>query len=147
MSNESDSFIQEVDDQVRADRMVAGLRKYGPWLAGLLVIAVLSAIGWEAWRNMQTSAARQQSDLLAAAQKQLHDGDASAAATAFATLSNTGPENYRVMAMMEHAAALEEQGDLQAALAGFDAAASAAKDDLLRDTARLRAAYLVADTQ
>jgi hypothetical protein len=51
------------------------------------------------------------------------------------------------MAKMGRAAALVEQGDLQAALAGFDAAAAGARDPIVRDMARLRAAYLAADTQ
>jgi hypothetical protein len=51
------------------------------------------------------------------------------------------------MAMMERAAALQAQGDLDGALAQFDAAAEAAPDQIMADTARMRAAYIVADTQ
>jgi hypothetical protein len=51
------------------------------------------------------------------------------------------------MARMEHAGVLQAQGDLQAAIAAFDAAAEAAGDESMRASAQLRAAYLVADTQ
>lgn len=147
MSDESDSFIQEVDERVRADRLMAMGKRYGPWALGALAAVLIGVIGWEFWQNHQRDEARKQSDAFAAAQQQFRAGNAQEAATAFETLSNQGPKNYRVLAMMERAAALQAQGDLQASIAEYDRAAEAASDPIMRDTARLRAAYLVADTQ
>jgi hypothetical protein len=48
---------------------------------------------------------------------------------------------------VQHAAVLQHQGDLDGALAGFDAAAERANDPVMRDTIRLRAAYIAAETQ
>ncbi|HWA00538.1 MAG TPA: tetratricopeptide repeat protein [Caulobacterales bacterium] len=147
MTNDSDSFIQEVDEQVRADRLVAMAKRYGPWALGAFVALLLGVVGWEFWRNHQIDEARKHSDAFAAAQEQLRAGNLQEGAAAFEALTQRGPKTYRVMAMMQRAAALEAQGDLQAAIAEFDRAAEAADDATMRDAARLRAAYLVADTQ
>ena len=42
---------------------------------------------------------------------------------------------------------LAQQGDLEGALAGFDAAAESAPDQVMRESAQIRAAYIAADTQ
>jgi hypothetical protein len=77
----------------------------------------------------------------------LREGDLEGAAAAFSDLREKGPRTYRVMARMEHAAVLQAQGDLDGALAEFDAAAEATNDPILRETAQLRAAYIAAETQ
>src|SRR5262249_1272937 len=66
---------------------------------------------------------------------------------AFGALKGKGPEIYRQLALMEAGAAKAGGGDLPGAIADFDAAAAAAKDPIVRDMARLRAAYIVAGTQ
>jgi hypothetical protein len=48
---------------------------------------------------------------------------------------------------MERAALLAIEGDLEAALAEFDAAAESASDPTLRESAQIRAAYIAAETQ
>ncbi len=147
MSNETDSFIQEVDERVREDRMLTMAKRYGPFALGLLVVFILAIGGWQVWRNQQTQVARAQADAYAAAQELARAGNFDDAKAAFETLSGEGPRSYRVMAQMERGAVLEAQGDLQGALAAFDGAAEAANDPLMRATAQLRAAYIVADTQ
>jgi hypothetical protein len=51
------------------------------------------------------------------------------------------------MARLEHAAILEAEGDLEAALNEFDAAAEAARDPVMKQSAQMRAAYIAAETQ
>jgi hypothetical protein len=75
------------------------------------------------------------------------DGNLDGAKAEFERLSNEGPRAYRVMAQMERAALLEAEGDLEGALAGFDAAAEAANDPVMRESAQLRAGYIAAETQ
>lgn len=147
MSNQSDSFIQEVEEGLRQDRMLAIAKRYGPWLIGAFVAVLLAVGGWQLWRTQRMDAARAQADEYAAAQELARQGNFEAAKTEFERLSEDGPHVYRVMAQMEHAAVLAVEGDLEAALAGFDAAAEAARDPVMRQTAQLRAAYIAAETQ
>jgi hypothetical protein len=147
VTNESDSFIQEVDESLRQDQALAFLKRFGPYIAGLFVVFLLGVGGWQWWRAEQIQAGRRQSDAYAAAIDQAAAGNFDEAKAAFAQLSEEGPRTYRVMAQAQHAAVLQHQGDLDGALAGFDAAAERANDPLMRDTLRLRAAYIAAETQ
>jgi hypothetical protein len=147
VTNDTDTFVQEVDESLRQDRVLNFLRRHGVWLI-VGVIVVLGAVGgWQLWRNSQLEAARTHSEAYVAAQDLLRQGDLEAAADAFRDLREEGPRAYRVMARMEYAAILQAQGDLDGALAEFDAAAEATNDSVLRDSARMRAAYIAAETQ
>lgn len=147
MTNDSDSFIQEVDESLRQDRAMSMLRRWGPYAGVVVVVLLLAVGGWQIWSAQQVSSARHQADQFAAALEQAGNGDLDAAKTAFEGLSNTGPRAYRLMARMEHAAILQQQGDLEAALAEFDAVARDAPDDIMRGSAQMRAAYIAADSQ
>lgn len=147
MTNETDTFVQEVDEKLREERMMDVAKKWGPWIGGA-VIAFLLGIGvWQWWGQDRIAKARAHADEFAAAQALVAESNWDAAKEAFAGLRDEGPRSYRVMAMMEHAAVLAEQGDLEAALTEFDAAAEAAPDDIMRDAARMRAAYIAAEIQ
>jgi hypothetical protein len=147
VTNETDSFVQEVDESLRQDRMLSFLRRYGLWIGGVVALFLLGLIGWQVWSAMRVNAAREQSGAYMAALELARDGNLDGAKQEFERLRNEGPQTYRVMAQLHHAAVLQEQGDLEAALAEFDAAAEAASDPLMRETAQLRAAYIAAETQ
>jgi hypothetical protein len=55
---DTDSFINEVSEEVRRDRLFALFRKWA-WLAVLLVVAVVGAAAYVEWRRAQTEAAAQ----------------------------------------------------------------------------------------
>ncbi len=147
MTNESDSFINEVDESLRQDRMLAFARRYGPWIGGAVVVALLGVLGYMFWQDQNQQASRRHAAEYSAAQQLAREGNLEDAKAAFEALTREGPRVYRVMARLEHAALLEAEGDLEAALAEFDQAAEQANDPVMRDTARLRAAYIAAETQ
>ena len=147
MTDDTDSFVQEVDERLREDRVLTWIRRHGPWVAGVVVVFIIGLLGWQLWDEQQTRSAREHADTYVAAQELARSGNLDGAKAEFARLSGVGPHSYRVMARMEHAAILENQGDLQGALEEFDAAATEARDPLMRETAQLRAAYIAADTQ
>jgi hypothetical protein len=147
VTNDSDSFIQEVDESLRQDRMLDLVKRWGPWLIGAFVLLLAGVIAWQSWRAFSTDQGRAHAAEYAAAQALAREGNFEEAKIAFSRLSDEGPRTYRVMAQMELGAVLEAQGDLQASLAAFDEAAEAANDPVMRETAQLRAAYIVAETQ
>ncbi|MBC7476479.1 MAG: hypothetical protein H7317_00100, partial [Pseudorhodobacter sp.] len=57
MSN-TDSFIDEVTDEVRRDRLFAAFRKYG-WLGVVLVLVIVGGAGWHEWQKSQEAARAQ----------------------------------------------------------------------------------------
>ncbi len=147
MTNETDSFVSEVDESIRQDRMLTFAKRWGPYLIGLFVAIILGVGLWQAWRAYSVGQAREAADEYAQAQALAGAGNLDGAKAEFERLRGEGPRVYRTMASMEHAAVLEAQGDLEGALAGFDAAAEEASDPLMRETAQLRAAYIAAETQ
>lgn len=50
MSN-PDSFINEVTEEVRRDRLFAMFRRYG-WIGGLVVLAIVGGAGYTEWQRM-----------------------------------------------------------------------------------------------
>ena len=147
MSNENDSFFQEVEESVRQDQYVALARKYGVFVIAAIALVLAGVGGWRLYQGWETNQARQASESFAAAQKLIEGGNVKGGAAAFEQMSRTAPKIYRLMARMQHAQALEAEGDLTGALAEFDAVAGDASDPIMRDSARMRAAYLVAETQ
>lgn len=147
MTNETDSFVNEVDESLRQDRALALLKQYGPYLIGLfvLIIAVIGGAQW--WQGQQRESARAQSDAYMAAIEMAQGGDFASAKTEFERLSGEGPRPYRALSKMQTAAILQGEGDLEGAIAAFDEAAEMSNDPIMRDTARLRAAYLAAETE
>lgn len=56
--SETDSFIEEVTEEVRRDRLFATMRKYG-WIGILAVVLIVGGAAFSEWRKAQASAAAQ----------------------------------------------------------------------------------------
>ena len=147
MTNETDSFVNEVDEGLRREQAVSLARKYGPWILGAFIALLVVIGGWQFWKQYSLDASRRHGEQYAAAQEMLASGNIPEAKAEFERLSNEGPRIYRAMARMEHAGILVQEGDLEGALAGFDSAAEVAPDAIMRESAQIRAAYIAADTQ
>ena len=143
----TEGFVQEVDQRVREERLVADARRYGPWLIGLFALMLVALGGWQAWRAHETDVARQQATAFGAAQQLASSGNLDGAKAAFQHLTTQGSNTYRAMARMEYAAILQVQGDLDGSIAAFDQAAQIAPDPIMKESAELRAAYIAAETQ
>lgn len=54
MSN-PDSFVDEVTEAVRSDRLYASFRRYG-WIGGVLVLGIVGGAAWFEWQQSQADA-------------------------------------------------------------------------------------------
>ncbi|UXU75329.1 MULTISPECIES: tetratricopeptide repeat protein [unclassified Paracoccus (in: a-proteobacteria)] len=134
MANQNDSFIDEVTEDLRRDRLFAMFRRYG-WLALLLILAI---VGGAAWREYSATKARQQAqawgDAVLAAQK------ADDPAAALAAVDGQGSAARKALSEMLAAGAEVEAGQgAQAAQRLKAAAALVADDPVLHDLALLKA--------
>jgi hypothetical protein len=145
VSNDTDTFVQEVNEGLRQDRMLVLIKRFGPFFLASFAVLFAGMLGWQAWRDNARVEAGKQASSLAAAQQLLDQQDAAKAKQELAALTGAGPRVIRAMARMQRAAALVDEGDLEAALAEFDAAAEAAPDQITRESAQIRAAYVAAD--
>ncbi len=65
--SETDSFIEEVTEEVRRDRLYAYYKKYG-WIVGLAIVLIVGGAGYLEWSKSQASAAAEaRGDAIAAA--------------------------------------------------------------------------------
>ena len=136
MSN-PDSFIDEVTEEVRRDRLYGVLRRYG-WIGVLLVVLVVGGAAWREWAAARdAAAARAFGDALHAAI------DAPDAATRAAALAGLGTSaDQRALAALIGAVMVEPDADpaaREAAMAALEAAAAApGVDPIWTDLALLR---------
>ncbi|MDR5651372.1 hypothetical protein [Ruixingdingia sedimenti] len=137
MSN-TDSFIDEVAEEVRRERLFRLYRRYG-WIVVLVIVAIVGAAAAYEWQKASRRAdARAFGDAVLAA---LDAPDAPARRAALAGIAAGGPEQAALLALLASDAgvATGEDGDRAAALAALDAVAGdATLDPMWRDLAVLR---------
>lgn len=137
MSN-TDSFIDEVAEEVRRERLFRLYRRYG-WIVVLVIVAIVGAAAVYEWQKASRRAdARAFGDAVLAA---LDAPDAPARRAALAGIAAGGPEQAALLALLvsDAGVATGEDGDRAAALAALDAVAGdATLDPMWRDLAVLR---------
>jgi hypothetical protein len=142
-----DSFIREVNEELRQDQAKALWDRYGPIALAAAVAVVLVTAGWVAWDYWTTSRANKSGDDFSQALLLANQGKADEALAALAALEKDGYGAYPLLARMRAATVLADKGDAAGAVAGFDAvAADGSVPAAIRDMARLRAAYILVDS-
>jgi hypothetical protein len=133
------AFLQEVDEAVRKDQLDTIMQRYGRWIAGAVIAALLAFGGYLYWGHRQDSARGEQAEQMVAALDKLQSGQADAAAADFGKLESAGGPAYRAAALFQQANMKAEGGDLKAAAALMARAAADTKlDTSLRDIALIR---------
>lgn len=143
---EPDTFMREVDEAVRQDQYKKLWDRYGVFALGgaaLIVVGVAGYKGWSYWqeKRAQDAGAKFTQALL------MEDGaDAAKAREMLIALAESGPEGYRVLARFQLAAAEAKAGDIDKAVADYDALAiDPGVDPILQGHATLQAAALRLD--
>lgn len=136
-------IFDEINEDLRAERMQNLLRRYAVLLAVAALLVVAGAVGWKYWRDRKSQAVDQTAALFLDATRKGASPEASAAArteaaSEFDSLARTAPDGYRTLSRLRGAALRAEGGDLPAALIVWDqVAADTTADPLLRDLANL----------
>jgi hypothetical protein len=110
MSN-TESFIEEVSDEVRRDRLFALLKRYG-WIAALAIIAIVGGTAWNEYQKSQT--VQQAQDLGDAVLASLSEGEPAARAEGLSQITAESAGAQAVLGMLT-AGAKSEAGDPVAA--------------------------------
>ena len=141
-----DSFIREVNEEIRQDQMQAVWKRYGSLLIGAAVAVVLVTAGYRAWDWYVTSQASASGDRFLAALNLASQGKNAEAATELDQLAKDGYGSYPLLARMRAATLLVQDGKVTEAVAAFDAvAADNSVVESIRHMASLRSAMLLVD--
>jgi len=140
-------FIEEVDEEVRRERMQNLWKRWSPAIVGGVVLLLLAVGGYQFWQNYRAEKAAAASAAFTAALDQAQAGKPLDAAKAFADLAGTASHGYAVLARFQQAANLVEGKDVAGAIKAYDAiAADGGTDTRLRDLARYLAVFHGFDT-
>lgn len=112
----SDSFISEVSEEVRRDRLYATLRRYG-WLIAAIVLVIVGGAAYNEWQKFRQAAAAEASgDALRAA---YGEADAKARADRLATVA-AEERSAAPVARLAEAGSLATAGDAEKAAATLE---------------------------
>ncbi len=141
--SDTDSFIDEVTEEVRKDQLYAYLRRYG-WIAVLVIFAIVGGTAFNEFRQSQERGQAQQlGDALIAA---LEEPDAASRAGA---LSSVEPQSPGGQAVRDFLLAAEEMeaGRTEAAVATLDAlAVNGDVPEIYRNIASFKSLTLQSET-
>lgn len=142
-----DSFIREVEEELRSDRLKGIWDRFGPILIGAAILIVVATAGWRGYEYYVDSRASASGDRFLAALNLANDGKSDEALAALEALEGDGFGAYPVLARMRAATVLQEKGDSAGAVAAFDAvAADTSAPVAVRDIANIRAAFILVDS-
>jgi hypothetical protein len=139
-------FFNEVEEELRADRVRVLIRKYLPVAVAVivvLIVAVAGVLGWKSWREHAASKA---SLAYQHAVESLLKGDKKAAEAGFVESTKAGSAVYKTLGLMQQGGMRLDENKTADAVKLFDEAAKAAPGDILGDQARLAAVYALMDT-
>lgn len=136
--SDSDSFINEVTEEVRREKLFGYLRRYG-WIAVLAVLLIVGGAAFNEYRNVQArETAQATGDALMAA---LEIDDAAQRAEAITAAPAQG--SAAAVTQLLTAATQEEAGDYAAAAATLDALiVNADVPQMYRDLAAFKSAMM-----
>jgi hypothetical protein len=145
MVDKNDSFLREVEDELRSDQLRKLWNTYGTYVIGAVIAFVLSIGVYQQVKSQRLAANQEAGARFEAARNLASENKMPEAAAALDAIAKTGPAGYATLARFQQAAALVKAGKSAEAVALYDAVASNPPDDLLRDIARLQAASLRLD--
>jgi len=141
----SDIF-QEVDEEVRRERLNRLWQQYGNYAIAACVLVVVAVAGWRGYDWWQTRKAAEAGAAFESAVMLAEAGKHQEADAAFAKLAVDGTAGYRVLARLREAAELA-QTDKNAAVKTYDEiAGDRSAGQVMQDLAAVRSGFLLVDT-
>jgi hypothetical protein len=139
-----ESLIREVDEEVRQDEYKRIWDRFGTLIMAVAAAIVLGVGGVQAWQYYTQKQSEEAAVVYFEALRKSRDGKDEDALAALKAVQQKG---YGQLAKLEEASLLEKKGDLDKAVAAYDAyAADPANQPVLQDIARIRAGYILVDT-
>jgi len=138
-SDPAESFVREVDENLRRDQMRDIAQSYGKWIIAAVILFLAAVGGYLYWQYRQETQAIADSEAMSTALDKVASGDVKDAQAAMVPLSDSSVDVTRASAILGRAAMALRQNDRKAAI---DLYRQVAADDGLpqayRDLATVR---------
>jgi hypothetical protein len=142
----TETFIREVDENLRRDQAQQWARSYGSWLIGAMLLLLAAIGGYLYWQNRQQEQAAKQSEELSKIITDIGEGNLTTAPARLDAMAAKGNDAYRASALLTRAALAIQQRDLKLAAAKYhEVAADDGLPQPYRDLATVRAAAIEFD--
>jgi len=139
-------IFQEVDEEVRRERLQKLWERYGALFIALAVLIVAGVGAWRGYQYWQNKKAAEAGTQFEQAANLAEQGKHTEAQAEFDKIAADGPSGYRALARLRAATELANT-DAKGAVAAYDAIETdTSLDQGLRDLAALRAGMLLVDT-
>jgi predicted negative regulator of RcsB-dependent stress response len=136
----------DLEEQEQLEELKTWWKMHGTLITAVVVALAIAVVGWQGWNWWQRSQAAQAAQLYGTLQQALMQQDVKRVRLiAGELIDKYSSTAYAGMGAMLSAKALLETGDLKSAQAQFGWTAENAKDQGLRDLARLRQAITLAE--
>lgn len=137
-------FISEVQEELRKDDYNKFLKKYGPYILGLIIAAIAATAYLEWDKSRDEKAARATSAAYLSAAEKVEDGNVDQAIREYLAISEKAPTGYSGLSLMRAAELELERGNSQVAISLLDQAADVFDNARHSQLAQIKAAYILA---
>lgn len=115
----NETFLREVDENLRRDQLRDFGKKYGGWLIAAVVLFLAATGGWIWWQQHQVERSEQQVERLGEVYRNIGSGNSKDAPQQLDALANSGREAVGASAAFARAALAVQQNDLKVAIAKY----------------------------
>ena len=115
----SETFIREVDENLRRSQAEEFFKRWGAWLVAGVLLLLIAAAAFLWWRQSQLDKARGHSEQLAGIIEDIGAGRSAGVEQRLDAIAAEGNEAYRASALMTKAALALQNGNRAAAVEGY----------------------------
>jgi hypothetical protein len=141
----NESFLKEVDENLRRDQMRDFAKRYGKWLIAGIVLFLAAVGGWIYWQDRQQQKAADQSEELSAIFTDIASDRLPNAKARLQALEGSGNDIVRASALLTRAAIALEENDRSTALSKYKALSTGDAPETYRQLGLVRATALEFD--
>ncbi len=146
MSMERDSWMREVDEELRRERLQKIWQRYGGLIVGAVALVLIGLAGYQWWQTQRVAVIHDSGARFSQAMRLAQDGKTAEATQALEAIVSEGGGGYPALARLALAANLTKAGKVDEAAAAYQTAADATDDPLIKGFAQLQAVSLKIDT-
>lgn len=138
-------LIREVDEELKQEQLHALWKKHGNLMVGCAAVLVIGVAGWQGWTAWDAKQRDQSGTAFSSALQVLQQGNREEALAQLGKVAAEGTSGYRILADFKLADLKLADGDREGAIALLERVAAGRGEDIYRDMARIKAAYLKLD--